>query len=86
MTERNPSAKVELFYTWERLNDSLDGCLLLFLNGSLNDEQKLAILACSLDNYRRLPAERILAVLLTIWFTPISRREEKKNFLSVEVR
>ncbi len=65
MVKGSLSIKVGLSYIWERLNDSLDGCFLLSLNGSLNDEQELAILACSPDNYRRLPAGRILAVPLT---------------------
>ena len=60
------SAKARLLYIRERLNDSLDGCFLLSLNGSSNDEQELTILTCSPDNYRRLPARRILAVPLTI--------------------
>ena len=66
MAEGSPSAKAGLPYARERPNDSPDGYLLLSLNGSSNDEQKLAILTCSPDNYRRLPAGRILAVFLTI--------------------
>ncbi len=66
MTERNLFTKAGFLYVRERLNDSSNGCFLLSLNGSSNDEQKLAILACSPDNYCRLPAGRILAVSLTI--------------------
>ncbi len=66
MAERSPSIKVGLPYVRKRLNSSLDGYLLLFLNDSSNNERKLTILACSPDNYRRLPARRILTVLLTI--------------------
>ncbi len=86
MVERSLFIKVGFPYTRKRLNDSLDSCLLLSLNGSSNDKQELAILACSPNNYRRLPVGRILAVSLTIWFTPISRYEREKNFLSTEVR
>ncbi len=38
MAKRNLSTKVGLSYTRKRPNDSLDGCLLLSLNGSSNDE------------------------------------------------
>jgi len=86
VTEGSPSAKVGLPHARKHPNDSPDGCFLLFLNGFSNDEQELAILAYSPDNYRRLPARRILAVSLTIWFTPISRCEGEKNFLSIEAR
>ena len=86
MAEGSPFAKARLSYIRERLNDSPDGCLLLSLNGFLNDEQKLAILICSPDNYRRLPVRKILAVPLTIWFIPILKRERGKNFLFTEAR
>ena len=86
MTEGNPSAKAGFPHIRERPSGSPDGYLLLSLSDSLNDEQELAILACSPDNYRRLPAGRILTVFLTTWFTPISRREGEKNFLSAEAR
>ena len=86
MAERSPFVKAGFPHARKRLSDLPNGCFLLFLNGFSNDEQELAILACSSDNYRRFPVERILTVLLTIWFTPILRREGEKNFLSIEVR
>ena len=86
MAEGNLFVKAGLLYIRERPNDLLDGCLLLSLNGSSNNEQELAILIYSPDNYRCLPVGRILAVPLTIWFTPILRREGEKNFLSVKAR
>ena len=85
MAEGSPFAKAGLPYVRERPNDSSNGYLLLSLNGFSNDEQELTILTCSLNNYRRLPVGKILTVPLTIWFTPISRYEREKNFLSVEV-
>ena len=66
MTGGSLSTKVGLLYIRERLSGSLDGYLLLSLNDFSNDEQELAILTCFFDNYRRLPARRILTVFLTI--------------------
>ncbi len=66
MAEGSPFTKAGLLYIREHPNDSLDNCFLLSLNSSSNNEQKLAILAYFSDNYRRLPAERILVVPLTI--------------------
>ncbi len=86
MAEGSPFTKAGLPHTRERPNDSLDNCFLLSLSGSSNDEQELTILAYSPDNYRRLPAGRILMVPLTTWFTPISRREGEKNILFAKVR
>ncbi len=86
MAEGSPFAKAGLPYVWERPSDSPDGYFLLSLNGSLNDEQELAILVYSPNNYRRFPVGKILAVPLTIQFILILRRKGEKNFLSTEVR
>ena len=66
MTGGSLFTKVGLLHIRERPNGLSDGYLLLSLNDSSNDEQELTILAYSPDNYRRLPARRIMAVLLTI--------------------
>ncbi len=66
MAGKNLSIKIGLPYIRKCLNGSLDSYLLLFLNDFLNDEQELTILTCFFDNYCRLPAGKILTVLLTI--------------------
>jgi len=66
VAEGSFSAKAGFLYIRECLNDSSDGCFLLSLNGSSNDEQELAILVYSSDNYRRFSVGRILVVPLTI--------------------